>query len=885
MLIAARGWASRALEFVTGKLDSRWHRSAVGCLALLLLGPSVSAQAQSGVDLTGSFGGTVQGPNGPCLMPGELRPGPGTFLPITFQNLGSQDANPVTYRLWLSRTNVLPFDASDSTNNVAFWPDGSVDLAGFGTLVQCLEVTVPSVSEGDYYVVLQMDPNDDYPADLNPADEIVFSPQTITIPAPSLVVSDIVPPTECFRGRPTDIGFSMTNDSPYDLNGFSVGLFLVPQDGRLSTTAYRVGQIDGVLLKAGCVITVLQGNVVFSNSDGCYQWPAVPAAETVPESVWDPRELPPGIYYAGVIADVTNLVLPRLGRDGNHIEASRPTVCDLPLPDFSITGREIAVAASISAGSGVPVERTIRNVGASSGTTTYAYFLNLNSDAADLEVHQGGVPIPVVLSSGQLTYTPTVTLDYPGDGGAYEDRSTDLLLIPSELAPPPGATYTLALVLDPGNQVRELDRANNRAGVGPIEISKSDLTIATVDLPPALAAVPYSFAFQAAGAFGEYSWSILAGAPPQMTLSRDGVLAGTPEQLGTWEFLLQVGSDRETQAASVIFRVVPPSGPLEIVRSGPELPPTAVGEPYLAQLAAEGGTPPYDWTTATNSLPSGLSLSLSGLLSGTPTSQALIPDGPGAVLITVTDQTGSSVSETYLLQVEEPGGLVITTTDIPPQRVGQAWSYDLRGMGCQGTDPNAPWCHWTLPSSQDLPEGLTLTTQGDGATSVGHLAGLSAQPGLWIFEVRVTDGAGHQGQCHLRLQVFDSLLPTSGQLLPNAVPGELYTAQLAAPAGSSVTWLLFSGELPPGLALGADGSITGRAHGKIGIRTYAFAAAAMNAEGDESLQPEAIRVIEPQGRSAGCSTGAGDLTASSAMSLVLLAFRSRRARVWENHPQ
>ena len=100
------------------------------------------------------------------------------------------------------------------------------------------------------------------------------------------------------------------------------------------------------------------------------------------------------------------------------------------------------------------VERNIRNVGVSSASASYGYFLNLNGSPNVLEVNQGGIPIPVVLPTGELTFAPTVALDYPGNGQS-EDRGADLLVIPSTLAPPAGAQYTLALVLDPQNQVIE----------------------------------------------------------------------------------------------------------------------------------------------------------------------------------------------------------------------------------------------------------------------------------------------------------------------------------------------------------------------------------------------------------------------------------------------
>lgn len=49
------------------------------------------------------------------------------------------------------------------------------------------------------------------------------------------------------------------------------------------------------------------------------------------------------------------------------------------------------------------------------------------------------------------------------------------------------------------------------------------------------------------------------------------------------------------------------------------LPDATEGKAYSQQLQASGGVPPYTWSIATGALPSGISLSSSGLLSGTPT--------------------------------------------------------------------------------------------------------------------------------------------------------------------------------------------------------------------------------------------------------------------------
>src|SRR3970040_1526198 len=52
------------------------------------------------------------------------------------------------------------------------------------------------------------------------------------------------------------------------------------------------------------------------------------------------------------------------------------------------------------------------------------------------------------------------------------------------------------------------------------------------------------------------------------------------------------------------------------------LPQATRGTPYSYQLEVTGGAPPYVWTIVEGSLPAGLTMSSSGLISGTPTSDA-----------------------------------------------------------------------------------------------------------------------------------------------------------------------------------------------------------------------------------------------------------------------
>ena len=71
------------------------------------------------------------------------------------------------------------------------------------------------------------------------------------------------------------------------------------------------------------------------------------------------------------------------------------------------------------------------------------------------------------------------------------------------------------------------------------------------------------------------------------------------------------------------------------------IPPGTVSTPYSHQMSVYGGTGPYTWSIYSGSLPSGLSMSSSGLISGTPTTAEYT-----LVYIRVSDDANPSCTDT-----------------------------------------------------------------------------------------------------------------------------------------------------------------------------------------------------------------------------------------------
>ena len=154
------------------------------------------------------------------------------------------------------------------------------------------------------------------------------------------------------------------------------------------------------------------------------------------------------------------------------------------------------------------------------------------------------------------------------------------------------------------------------------------------------------------------------------------------------------------------------------------LPGATASSAYSTTLVSSGGTSPYVWSLVSgSSLPSGLTLSSSGVLSGTPGTA-----GTWSVTMTVTDATGAHVSATFSLAVAPTSALAVLTTELPSESIYGGYSADLVASG--GTSPYV----WSLASGSSLPSGLTLS-------SSGVLSGYGVASGLYTFSVEVSDSS------------------------------------------------------------------------------------------------------------------------------------------------
>jgi hypothetical protein len=284
-------------------------------------------------------------------------------------------------------------------------------------------------------------------------------------------------------------------------------------------------------------------------------------------------------------------------------------------------------------------------------------------------------------------------------------------------------------------------------------IGGAGLSITTTSLPVATAQGAYAQTLTATGGTPPYNWGIAAGNLPQgLTLTPTGVLSGIPIIAGSYGFTAQVTDGVGTVVVRNLNLEVTVSSALSITTAA-ALPNGVVNISYLQQLNATGGQAPYTWTLMAGSLPAGILISTSGLLSGTPQVAAT-----SVFTMLVRDATGATATREFTLVI----GTGITVTSpaaLPPGVVGLPYSYTLTATGGTGQ------YSWTLFSGA-LPQGLSLAPQG-------AIIGTPSVASTGVFVVRVNDSSGL-----FRLETFN-IEVTSELVLPRSG----VVAQLAAGGG------------------------------------------------------------------------------------------------------
>jgi hypothetical protein len=397
---------------------------------------------------------------------------------------------------------------------------------------------------------------------------------------------------------------------------------------------------------------------------------------------------------------------------------------------FAVTSGALPPGLNLSTGgllSGTPSASgafsftvTATGFGVCSGTRTYTLLVSAICPALTLS--------PASLPGGTLGTAYNQTLTAEGAAGPYSFAVTagalpgGVALNPATgaLSGPPTAsgsfTFTITATGTGGC-------TGSRAYT--LTIACPTITLMPGTLPNAQAGVAYNQAVTASGAAsGVVSYNVSTGnLPPGLTLNAtSGALTGTPTATGTYSFTiraLSAGNCSGTQSYSLTV------GCPTVTVNPVTLPNGSVGAAYNQSLSATpNGT--YSLARVSGTLPTGLSLSAAGSLSGTPA-----VSGTFTFTVRATSFGACAGERSYTLIIGASCS-TITLPALPNGTVGANYYGNLAG-----TTPSGSYT-FTVESGA-LPPGLALDNL------FAALVGKPTLAGTYNFTLKATRSNGCTG--------------------------------------------------------------------------------------------------------------------------------------------
>jgi len=288
-----------------------------------------------------------------------------------------------------------------------------------------------------------------------------------------------------------------------------------------------------------------------------------------------------------------------------------------------------------------------------------------------------------------------------------------------------------------------------------------------------------------------------------------------------------------SSTASVTYTVTAPT----ITLSPATLPATKVNNSYNQTITASGGRASYSFSY-TGTIPPGLSLSSSGTLSGTPSSQ-----GTYNFTIIATDADSYTGSRSYTIQVDPAN--VIPTISYFDISLFSPESYGSSVSGGYGTTPKF---RWSVTNASSISIAATGTVSGTNPYTTSSLSGNGApilgainNYGTTTITLTATSSTGDTASATVYFYGPSgptiSVSPTS---LPNEYISRSYNQTISASGGTSpYTFAVISGTLPTGLSLGSSGNITGTTSG---TGTFYFTIQATDASGYTGSQAYSVTI-------------------------------------------
>ena len=207
------------------------------------------------------------------------------------------------------------------------------------------------------------------------------------------------------------------------------------------------------------------------------------------------------------------------------------------------------------------------------------------------------------------------------------------------------------IAIDSAKRLFVADSSNNRITRGTPFYPPPTITTPGL-LPKAKSERTCHLPLTAVGGTSPYTWDLVSGSLPSgLNLGGDGVISGTPVSPTNVSFTVRVtGGDGLFSSQTFSLTVVLPDAPTILTLS--PLTAGVVGTDYTLALSASAGTSPYMWSIASGAFPTGLTMSASGVIRGTPHAATV-----NTIRLRVTGADGLYSERDYSLTVAEDDAL------------------------------------------------------------------------------------------------------------------------------------------------------------------------------------------------------------------------------------
>ena len=244
------------------------------------------------------------------------------------------------------------------------------------------------------------------------------------------------------------------------------------------------------------------------------------------------------------------------------------------------------------------------------------------------------------------------------------------------------------------------------------------------------------------------------------------------------------------------------------ISTSSSLPGGKVGTAYSQTLTASGTTP-ITWTLDGGTMAPGLSISPTGVISGTPSAP-----GPYTFTVKASNSAGSSIKALSIVITEAP---TITTTSLASGAQGIPYNETLAATG---TTPIT----WSITSGSISP--LTLDA------STGKISGTPSAATTYSFTVQATNSAG-SGTKALTIDISPAGSPTIDPVSADSgTVNVAYSVTMTASNGP-ISWSVVSGSLPTNLTLNASTGVISGTPTAWGI--FDFTVQATNGSGNATI--------------------------------------------------